>query len=292
MAPLSGEFPVYCEDEKREFGPLFSCQDDQNIQPIDSPAPFVEPHCLKRRIPSSLTRPVSKAPGIRARGSRPQAPAPRLVRARPNPGASGCAAPRCPASMWRSSESTSRCRWLAAGGCARIPGSCPVVRVAARTGLHFRVLAAFALGYHAVPVAIHVQSRLAAMEQNAAAFVEHRFCVGIAVLVSSHEAGVLVGHLQRIGRLPVIGEPQADYREADARASWLGKLFPDGNAYREFNRMDAFVYRSLMRWQFRRGGQRRTKRKFPSSDRSMVWVCSSCVALCATRRKPHPEDHR
>jgi RNA-directed DNA polymerase len=45
-----------------------------------------------------------------------------------------------------------------------------------------------------------------------------------------------------------------------------GNYFRTGNAYREFNRMDAFVYRSLMRWHYRRGGQRTTKRKFHSSD--------------------------
>ena len=45
-----------------------------------------------------------------------------------------------------------------------------------------------------------------------------------------------------------------------------GNYFRTGNAYREFNRMDAFVYRSLMRWHYRRGGQRKTRRKFLSSD--------------------------
>ena len=45
-----------------------------------------------------------------------------------------------------------------------------------------------------------------------------------------------------------------------------GNYFRTGNAYREFNRMDAFVYRSLMRWHLRRGGQRPTKRKFLSSE--------------------------
>jgi RNA-directed DNA polymerase len=45
-----------------------------------------------------------------------------------------------------------------------------------------------------------------------------------------------------------------------------GNYFRTGNAYREFHKMDEFVYRSLMRWHFRRGGQRKTKRKFLSSD--------------------------
>ncbi|MGA3073134.1 MAG: group II intron maturase-specific domain-containing protein [Bryobacteraceae bacterium] len=44
-----------------------------------------------------------------------------------------------------------------------------------------------------------------------------------------------------------------------------GNYFRTGNAYREFNRMDAYVYRSLMRWHYRRGGQRQTKRQFLSS---------------------------
>jgi group II intron reverse transcriptase/maturase len=39
-----------------------------------------------------------------------------------------------------------------------------------------------------------------------------------------------------------------------------GNYFRTGNADREFNKMDYFVVRSLRRWQFRRGGQRPTKR--------------------------------
>ena len=39
-----------------------------------------------------------------------------------------------------------------------------------------------------------------------------------------------------------------------------GNYFRTGNADREFNKMDGFVVQSLRRWQFRRGGQRPTKR--------------------------------
>jgi RNA-directed DNA polymerase len=39
-----------------------------------------------------------------------------------------------------------------------------------------------------------------------------------------------------------------------------GNYFRTGNADREFNKMDAFVVQSLRRWQYRRGGQRPTKR--------------------------------
>lgn len=39
-----------------------------------------------------------------------------------------------------------------------------------------------------------------------------------------------------------------------------GNYFRTGNADREFNKMDYFVVRSLQRWQYRRGGQRPTKR--------------------------------
>ena len=39
-----------------------------------------------------------------------------------------------------------------------------------------------------------------------------------------------------------------------------GNYFRTGNADREFNKMDTFVVKSLRRWQFRRGGQRATKR--------------------------------
>jgi RNA-directed DNA polymerase len=39
-----------------------------------------------------------------------------------------------------------------------------------------------------------------------------------------------------------------------------GNYFRTGNADREFNKMDTFVVKSLRRWQYRRGGQRPTKR--------------------------------
>ena len=39
-----------------------------------------------------------------------------------------------------------------------------------------------------------------------------------------------------------------------------GNYFRTGNADREFNKMDYFVVKSLRRWQYRRGGQRPTKR--------------------------------
>ena len=39
-----------------------------------------------------------------------------------------------------------------------------------------------------------------------------------------------------------------------------GNYFRTGNADREFNKMDGFVVKRLRRWQYRRGGQRPTKR--------------------------------
>jgi RNA-directed DNA polymerase len=39
-----------------------------------------------------------------------------------------------------------------------------------------------------------------------------------------------------------------------------GNYFRTGNAHRMFHKMDRFVVRSLRLWQFRRGGQRATKR--------------------------------
>jgi RNA-directed DNA polymerase len=39
-----------------------------------------------------------------------------------------------------------------------------------------------------------------------------------------------------------------------------GNYFRSGNADREFNQLDSFVTKSLRRWQYRRGGQRPTKR--------------------------------
>jgi len=40
-----------------------------------------------------------------------------------------------------------------------------------------------------------------------------------------------------------------------------GNYFRTGNADREFNKMDGFVVKSLLRWQYRRGGQRPAKRE-------------------------------
>jgi len=45
-----------------------------------------------------------------------------------------------------------------------------------------------------------------------------------------------------------------------------GNYFRTGNADREFNKMDYFVVQSLRRWQYRRGGQRATKRPRFSGD--------------------------
>jgi hypothetical protein len=53
---------------------------------------------------------------------------------------------------------------------------------------------------------------------------------------------------------------EADHRQTDARASRLGELFPDGECRPGDNKMDSFVVKSLRRWQYRRGGQRPTKR--------------------------------
>jgi hypothetical protein len=39
-----------------------------------------------------------------------------------------------------------------------------------------------------------------------------------------------------------------------------GNYFRTGNADREFNKMDSYVLHSLRDWQYRRGGQRATKR--------------------------------
>jgi RNA-directed DNA polymerase len=47
-----------------------------------------------------------------------------------------------------------------------------------------------------------------------------------------------------------------------------GNYFRTGNADREFNKMDGYVVKSLRRWQYRRGGQRPTKR-FPFSGEQL-----------------------
>jgi RNA-directed DNA polymerase len=39
-----------------------------------------------------------------------------------------------------------------------------------------------------------------------------------------------------------------------------GNYFRTGNADREFNKLDYFVVKSFAHWQYRRGGQRQTKR--------------------------------
>lgn len=83
-----------------------------------------------------------------------------------------------------------------------------MVRIAARSGFHVRVPAPFPFRYHAITLATHVQGGRAAVEQNAAAFVERRLPVGVAVFISRDKARILVSHLQRIGRLAIVGEPQ------------------------------------------------------------------------------------
>ena len=60
-----------------------------------------------------------------------------------------------------------------------------------------------------------------------------------------------------------------------------GNYFRTGNADREFNRMDAFVVQSLRRWQYRRGGQRPTKR--PIFSKIIVKLCAG---------KPHAQFER
>ena len=40
-----------------------------------------------------------------------------------------------------------------------------------------------------------------------------------------------------------------------------GNYFRTGNADREFNKLDSFVFRRMRRWQYRRGGQRATGQK-------------------------------
>jgi len=58
-----------------------------------------------------------------------------------------------------------------------------------------------------------------------------------------------------------------------------GNYFRTGNADREFNKMDGFVVRSLRRWQYRRGGQRPTKRAQFTGDQlhgmgldTLIWA--------------------
>jgi hypothetical protein len=45
-----------------------------------------------------------------------------------------------------------------------------------------------------------------------------------------------------------------------------GKYFRTGNADREFNKLDGFVFRRIRRWQYRRGGQRATRKKAWTGD--------------------------
>jgi RNA-directed DNA polymerase len=45
-----------------------------------------------------------------------------------------------------------------------------------------------------------------------------------------------------------------------------GNYFRTGNADREFNKLDGFVFRRMTRWQYRRGGQRATRQKAWTGD--------------------------
>jgi hypothetical protein len=53
---------------------------------------------------------------------------------------------------------------------------------------------------------------------------------------------------------------EADNVELNPVLRGWGDYFRRGNADREFNKMDCFVVQSLRGWQYRRGGQRPTKR--------------------------------
>jgi group II intron reverse transcriptase/maturase len=50
-----------------------------------------------------------------------------------------------------------------------------------------------------------------------------------------------------------------------------GNYFRTGNADREFNKLDGFVFRRMRRWQLRRGGQRATKQN-ALDQRSTLWA--------------------
>jgi hypothetical protein len=54
-----------------------------------------------------------------------------------------------------------------------------------------------------------------------------------------------------------------------------GNYFRTGNADREFNKMDGSVVKSLLRWQYRRGGQRPTKREPFTGELLLGWACTS-----------------
>ena len=69
---------------------------------------------------------------------------------------------------------------------------------------------------------------------------------------------------ERVRELTGKGQSGKDVKQIIAELTpvlrgW-GNYFRTGNAGREFNKMDGFVVQSLRRWQYRRGGQRPTKR--------------------------------
>src|SRR5271157_888616 len=69
---------------------------------------------------------------------------------------------------------------------------------------------------------------------------------------------------ERVGELTGKRQSGKDVKQIIAELTpvhrcW-GNYFQTGNADREFNKMDGFVVKRLRRWQYRRGGQRPTKR--------------------------------
>ena len=62
-----------------------------------------------------------------------------------------------------------------------------------------------------------------------------------------------------------------------------GNYFRTGNADREFNQMDCFVVKSRRRWQYRRGGQRPTKRAPLTGDQLYGM---GCIQLMGTVKYP------
>ena len=61
------------------------------------------------------------------------------------------------------------------------------------------------------------------------------------------------------GQAPLRGQQPESLRLCRRLCRRIG-YFRTGNADREFNKMEGFVVKSLRRWQYRRGGQRPTKR--------------------------------
>src|SRR5436309_3407053 len=83
----------------------------------------------------------------------------------------------------------------------------PVLAVSSARGFHFGRFESRALFRdYLITAAVKIHGAEVPMEQNAAALLEHRLRIALAIFVAGEESGILVDHLQRIRRFAIVVE--------------------------------------------------------------------------------------